>query len=189
MTFHSEEGWPRQRPPLSPSRIGHRASSRTEGGWSSVSALRRLQVTIAFVVVLLATGVTGALASNNPANQYYTITVTDLGSGQYRIDVFSLNPRAEFIKSWWWVPPIGMNVTSVKNVLGGACSVSGGALKCTGSLAPPSCDSCFGSSMTVFFTATGNQPHFIPTSYGGYYIHYAVIGVAEITSVARKPGL
>jgi hypothetical protein len=34
--------------------------------------------------------------------------------------------------------------------------------------------------MIVDFTATGLQPTFVPTSYGGYFIHYGVLGSVEV---------
>ena len=124
-----------------------------------------------------------AAAPKKPVDQYYVMTVQELGKDTWRLSVVNTNPGAKFIGTFWWIPPIGMTIQSVKRVNGGTCSLGGNAVTCKGNVAPPNCFTCVGDSMTLDFTATGDEPKFVNTSYGGYYIHYGVLGQLNVTSL------
>ena len=109
----------------------------------------------------------------------YSMLVTELGSGLYRIEVDNTNPTS-FIKTFSWTPPGGMTVTAVTSSEGGRCALSAGTIECTAGkkgITPPPC-MCVGGAMTVNFTATGRDPTFA----NGYWTHYGVVGSMQITS-------
>jgi hypothetical protein len=139
------------------------------------------------IAVLLAGLVCGGLATTasakKPPDQYYVMTIHDLGNSHWELGVFNTNPNAKFIGSFWWIPPTGMQITSLERVKGGKCKLGQGALTCQGSVAPPSCFTCVGASMTMDFTAKGNEATYVKTSYGGYYIQYGVLGMLNVTSL------
>ena len=133
---------------------------------------------------LLCVGLSGIATAAKQPDQYYGETVRELGGNHWALSVVNTNPNAKFIGTFWWVPPAGMSVTALKGVTGGTCSlIAGNVISCKGDVAPPNCNTCVGATMTVEFTATGNEPTFIKTSYGGYYIHYGVLGLLNITSL------
>jgi hypothetical protein len=144
---------------------------------------KRLVLSLALFVCACLTGM--AHAAKTP-DQYYGETVREVGGNQWELSVVNTNPDAKFIGSFWWVPPAGMSVTALREVRGGSCSLTAGAITCKGDVAPPNCNTCVGAAMTIEFTATGNEPTFVKTSYGGYFIHYGVLGLLNITSL--KPG-
>jgi hypothetical protein len=151
--------------------------------------LRRMRVrqAIAPVFVAMTCGflalAPAALSVGKPVDQYYVMTVQDLGGNQWQLGVVNTNPNSKFIGSFWWIPPVGMKVLSLGHVKGGTCSLGGNAISCKGNVAPPNCFTCVGSSMTMTFTASGDQATFVNTSYGGYYIHYGVLGYLNVTSL------
>jgi hypothetical protein len=71
-----------------------------------------------------------------------------------------------------------MTVTSITSAIGGKCHLStDGIIGCTGLAAPPSTAEGVGASLIVNFVATGRQPTFV----NGYWIHYGVLGSAQVT--------
>lgn len=142
----------------------------------------RHAIALAFAAV-----VCGCLAvtatAGKPVDQYYVMTIHDLGNSHWELSVFNTNPNAKFIGSYWWIPPIGMKIVSLQGVKGGKCSLGGNSLTCKGNVAPPNCNTCIGAQMTMDFTATGDEPTFVKTSYGGYWIHYGVLGILNVTSL------
>jgi hypothetical protein len=126
---------------------------------------------------------TASGANTKPVDQYYVMTMHDLGNSHWELGVFNTNPNAKFIGTFWWIPPVGMTIQSLQHVVGGTCSIGGNALTCKGNVAPPNCFTCIGASMKMDFTATGDEPTFVKTSYGGYWIHYGVLGILNVTSL------
>jgi hypothetical protein len=139
------------------------------------------------IMIALAALVCGCLAgtanAGKPVDQYYVMTVHDLGNGHWELSVFNTNPNAKFIGTYWWIPPVGMKITALQGVKGGKCTLGGNSLSCKGNVAPPNCNTCIGASMTMDFTAQGDEPTFVKTSYGGYYINYGVLGILNVTSL------
>jgi hypothetical protein len=139
------------------------------------------------IMIALAAVICGCVAvtanAGKPVDQYYVMTVHDLGNGHWELSVFNTNPNAKFIGTYWWIPPVGMKITSLQGVKGGKCTLGGNSLTCKGNVAPPNCNTCIGASMTMDFTAQGDEPTFVKTSYGGYWIHYGVLGILNVTSL------
>src|SRR3954447_18979154 len=140
---------------------------------------------IAAVLAVVALGVLAAAAgaAKKPPDQYYVMTIHHVGEKQWEVSVFNTNPNAKFIGTFWWIPPIGMNITALENVKGGKCTLGRNAINCKGNVAPPSCETCIGASMTMDFTADGAEPTFVKTTYGGYWIHYGVLGILNVPSL------
>lgn len=135
------------------------------------------------VVGALALAVGGsAYASGAPVNPPYmmSVRILDENAGVYQVEVDNMNPY-RFITSYVWTAPPGMTIIKITSAVGGTCLLQGtGTVSCNGSAAGPKHGSEIGESMLVNFTATGEAPKFIPTSYGGYYIHFGVIGSVSV---------
>jgi hypothetical protein len=106
--------------------------------------------------------------------------------GLYQIEVQNTSGIG-YINTFNWVPPPDMTITAVTSTEGGHCSLVNAAISCTGGgkgVAPPTCTCLAGGSMTINFTATGNQPVFA----NGYWTYYGVIGgYTQITSMTPVP--
>ncbi len=126
----------------------------------------------------LATSLGGA-----PVDMPYTMTVRviDDSKGVYQVEVDNGNPY-KYVNSYVWTPPGGMTITKILSSVGGTCVLAGNAntVSCVGAAAPPGDLGTIGAGIVVTFTATGNEPTFVKTSYGGYFIHYGVIGSVQV---------
>jgi len=151
---------------------------------------RRLSVFGAFLAVtVLAAAAFASIATgagpdpNLRVNVPYVMTVRilDEHAGKYQVEFDNTNP-GHLIDSFKWTPPSGMTISAITNTVGGRCIIADGLINCRGQWRPANCDNgeCVGGSMTVNFTATGKQPTFVPTSYGGYWNHYGVIGTIQV---------
>lgn len=123
-----------------------------------------------------------SFASGAPVTPPYmmSVRILDESAGAYQVEVDNMNPY-RFIRSYVWTAPPGMTIIKITSTIGGKCLLQApGTLTCNGSAAGPKNGSQVGESMLVDFTATGEAPKFIPTSYGGYYIHYGVIGSVSV---------
>src|SRR5579862_4785178 len=110
----------------------------------------RLRQATALALALVSFGCLAATASAaKPVDQYYIMTIHDLGNSHWELGVVNTNPDAKFIGSFWWIPPIGMKIVSLQGVKGGTCQVGGNALSCKGNVAPPNCFTCVGTTMTM----------------------------------------
>lgn len=150
--------------------------------------LMRALKALVFAAVALSVSIP-ALAASPPIDIQlpYTMTVRVLNdsAGLYQVEVDDTNPLKS-ITSFVWTPPGGMEIKSIVSTIGGTCRLSGAdnTVACAGDAAPPGGFGNVGGSMLVTFVATGNQPTWVPTSYGGYYIHYGVIGSVSVHEVA-----
>ena len=123
-----------------------------------------------------------AYASNAPVTPPYmmSVRILDENAGAYQIEVDNMNPY-RFITRYVWTAPPGMSIVKITSTSGGKCLLEGsGTVSCNGSAAGPKHGSEIGESILVNFTATGETPQFIPTSYGGYYLHFGVIGSVAV---------
>ena len=110
-----------------------------------------------------------------------TVRILDEAAGSYQVEVDNTNPF-KFIDKYVWTPPPGMTIVKITSTIGATCHLpADGTVVCTGQAAGPGGIGEVGSGMIVDFTASGNQPKFVSTSYGGYYIHYGVIGTVAVT--------
>jgi hypothetical protein len=94
--------------------------------------------------------------------------------GKYRLLVQSTSGDG-FIDSFDWVAGPGFTITKVTASSSGSCAVKGDTIACVGHLQPPKCTCLPGGSMTIDFTATGDQvkdPKGVVNNYGeaGSYI-------------------
>ena len=146
--------------------------------------------------ILTSLAVVGALALSLGASAYagepvhvsppymVTVRILDENAGAYQVEVDNMNPY-RFITGYAWTAPPGMTIVKITGTIGGTCLLQGsGTVTCTGSAAGPQHGSDVGESIVVNFTATGEAPEFISTSYGGYYIHFGVIGSVAVQSSA-----
>lgn len=148
-----------------------------------VQALKYLAV--AGLVLLSFSG--SAYASGAPVSPPYmmSVRILDENAGSYQVEVDNLNPF-RFITGYVWTAPPGMTILKITSTSGGKCLLTGsGTLTCNGSAAGPHDNTGVGESLLVDFTATGEQPQFIPTSYGGYYLHFGVIGSVSVQTSAN----
>jgi hypothetical protein len=80
-----------------------------------------------------------------------------------------------------------MTITAITSTEGGHCSLVSGNISCRGGkdgIAPPKCTCLSGGSMTINFTATGNEPVFN----GQYWTYFGIIGsYTQITSMTPVP--
>lgn len=145
----------------------------------------RMTLPLALAVIAAAAAGTSAHASdpNVRVNVPYVMTVRILDeiAGKYQVEFDNTNP-AKLIDDFKWTPPGGMTISAINSTTGGRCLILEGIIECKGQWRPASCDSgeCIGGSMKVDFTATGKQPTFVQTSYGGYWNHYGVIGTIVV---------
>jgi hypothetical protein len=126
--------------------------------------------------VTLATNAENTAVAALPPALPDDLIVRILSTDHYQIEVQN-NNEASFIKSFVYTPPNGLTISAVTGVLGGTCSLSSGAINCTGKIVPPTCDGCVGASLIVNFTARGLEPTFG----NGYWTYYGVVGGVQVT--------
>jgi hypothetical protein len=123
---------------------------------------------------------TVSLGANGPrVDMPFAMTVRILNeqAGQYQVEVVNTNPT-RFVSSFNWTPPAGMEIVSIQSARGAKCNLStDGLIICKGQAAPPKSAEGVGESVTVNFTASGRQP----TYANGYWIHYGVLGSAQVS--------
>ena len=105
-----------------------------------------------------------------------------LGNGKYRLLVQNTS-GVGFVNSFDWVAAPGMKITAVTSTSTGSCKVKNNVLACVGNLKPPKCTCLPGGSMTIEFTATGDNttdPKGVQTSYG---VQGSYIAVKTVTPV------
>jgi hypothetical protein len=142
---------------------------------------------LAVAGVLSLSVATSAYASGAPVNPPYmmSVRILDENAGAYQVEVDNLNPF-RFITGYVWTAPPGMTILKITGTSGGKCLLTGsGTLTCNGSAAGPRDQDGVGESLLVNFTATGEAPQFVATSYGGYYIHFGVIGSVAVQTSAN----
>jgi hypothetical protein len=97
------------------------------------------------------------------------VTLRWVQKNQWELQVENTNATS-FIHDFEWAPPTGLTISRITSSLGGNCRLDQAIIKCTGDIAPISCNTCEGGTMTIDFEGTGFDPTFVHTDYGGYWI-------------------
>jgi hypothetical protein len=122
----------------------------------------------------------------NASDAVSVVRFLDPSQGKYQLEVENTSGIG-YINTFNWVPPASMTVTSITSSQGGRCTVVRNTISCRGGakgIAPPKCTCLSGGTMTVNFTATGNEPKFN----GTYWTYYGIVGsYMQITSMTPVP--
>jgi hypothetical protein len=114
------------------------------------------------------------------------IRYLDPSAGTYQLVIYNTSAIG-YINSVNWLPPAGLTVTAITGVTGGSCTLDAGDISCTANgsgLAPPKCTCETGGTMTVSFTASGDEP----TWNGSWWTYHGLVGsYMQITSMTPVP--
>jgi hypothetical protein len=129
-------------------------------------------------------------SSQHAAKFQNTVTLRWVGASKWELYVENTNHN-KFINVFEWAPPAGLTIRAITSSEGGTCKLSSSSIRCSGNIAPASCNTCEGGSMTVNFVAAGFESTFVPTDYGGYWIAYGWqpgnLNVTSTSSFADLP--
>jgi hypothetical protein len=110
----------------------------------------------------------------------------DPRGGKYELEIYNTSGIG-YINSVNWLPPAGLTLTAITSVTGGTCRIDLGDIACEANapgLAPPKCTCQTGGTMSVIFTATGDEPTFN----GSWWTYHGLVGAyMQITSMTPVP--
>jgi hypothetical protein len=139
------------------------------------------------VLALGSAGASSAALQQRSGDPSPPVTLRSLDGGRYELDIENPN-LTHFLSGFEWSPPAGMSITSLSSVIGGKCKLGEGKITCSGRVFPPACTHCAGGTLAVVFKATGFEPKFVKTSYGGYYVSEGwSAGALDVTKMTPLP--